>query len=204
MLFTDGLAVLSILTNSLYAKLHFLNVELLSYKTEKQFDFLLKELEEELQQEKDASIGKLSLTCLHALFFYLYFMQVKFDMESRKRLEIFQNVLNELEAEGLGSIKNKQKRSVLNAIAYLEEINLLIENNKEETGKLYSKLIAGDDDRLNRLKRNSIIDHDDKAKDLYINELSSDIFKRNTLLLKIEEQFIQKAREHIHKNQDSA
>ncbi|MED2944732.1 site-2 protease family protein [Bacillus swezeyi] len=204
LLFTDGPPALLILTNRLYAKLHFLNVELLSYQTEKPFDFLLKELGEQLHKVKADSIEKMSLTSLSALFFYLYCAQIEFDMSSRKKLEMFQHVLKELEDKGLGSIRNKQKRSLLNAIVYLEEMNLFMENNKEAAAKLYSKLADKEDNRLNELKRGAVINHDDKAKELYISELNSDIFNRHTLLVKIEEQFIQKAKEHIHKKQGSA
>ncbi|KKB72444.1 MULTISPECIES: site-2 protease family protein [Bacillus] len=197
LLFTDGLPAILIFTNSLYAYYYFLSVELMTSKEEKQFDFLLKELRGELQKVKADSIEKISLTCLGALYFYSYCSQINFNMTSREGVKIHQYILNEIKHKGLGIFKNKQKRSVLTAIVYLEEMNLLMEGNAEAAETLYAKLADADDRRLYELKRDAVIKQDDKAKSLYISELQSDVFNRNTILLKIEEEFVQKAGEYM-------
>lgn len=197
LLFTDGLPAILIFTNSLYACYYFLSLELMSSKEEKQFDFLLKELRGELQKVKADSIEKVSLNCLGALYFYLYCSQINFDMTSRGKVNIYQDVLGEIEQKGLGLFKNKQKRSILTAIVYLEEMNLLMEGNAEAAETLYAKLADADNRRLHELKRDAVIKQDHKAKSLYISELQSDVFNRNTILLKMEERFIQKAGEYM-------
>ncbi|MFT0856460.1 site-2 protease family protein [Bacillus swezeyi] len=194
---SDGLYAAQLLSSNLFSCIYFLHLELNSHKTTKQFDFLLSNLENELQKVQPNSINNISNKSLQALYSYLYCAQLNFNIYNRRKIHFFQEILKEIESQGLCKIKSKQKRSLLSAIIYIEEINLILENNTMAAESLYSKLHSSDHNKVSELKRLALIKGNDEAYKKYIKILNADIFNRDTLFIISEEQFVLRGRKYV-------